>query len=249
MALRLVSVNIERSKHLDLVETFLRQERPDVVCMQELMEYDVAYFENICGGPCLFTPSTRHPAEDCPGIMGTGIFSQLPVVGSAERYYLGTRDVIPDFDFTNAQTKHATETRAVAYYDVEKEGRVFRIGTTHFTWTPDGSPDDLQRADLKHLFATLEDMGEFVLAGDFNAPRINRNGTPGEIFSAIAATYKDNIPAEYTTSIDGSIHRAGPLPYMVDGLFSTPAYEVSDVVLHPGVSDHMAVTATIAIHI
>lgn len=245
MALRIVSVNIERSKHLDRMRAFLDAQRPDAICMQELMEYDVPYFEQV-GGPCLFTPATRHPAEDRPGIMGTGIFSRLPVVASAEQYYLGSRDAIFDFDFTNAQTKHATETRAVAYCDIEKDGAVFRVGTTHFTWTPDGSPDDLQRADLKNLLGVLEGLGEFVLAGDFNAPRVYHS-EPGEIFSLLAAKYVDNIPLEYETSIDGSIHRAGPLPYMVDGLFSTPGYAVSDVTLHAGVSDHMAITATVAV--
>jgi hypothetical protein len=33
---------------------------------------------------------------------------------------------------------------------------------------------------------------------------------------------------------------------MVDGLFSTPGYLVSDVELHSGVSDHMAITANVA---
>jgi len=41
------------------------------------------------------------------------------------------------------------------------------------------------------------------------------------------------------------LHRAGPLPYMVDGVFSTGEYGVSKVRLHQGVSDHCAITCTI----
>ncbi len=79
----------------------------------------------------------------------------------------------------------------------------------------------------------------FVLCGDFNAPR------GGEIFSELAARYRDNIPAQYTTSIDASLHRAGDLQLMVDGIFTTPEYQASSVLLHSGVSDHYAVTADI----
>ena len=58
--------------------------------------------------------------------------------------------------------------------------------------------------------------------------------------------FKDNIPLRYTTSIDPNLHRAGALELMVDGLFSTPGYVVSDVALHSGVSDHCAITCAIS---
>jgi endonuclease/exonuclease/phosphatase family metal-dependent hydrolase len=97
----------------------------------------------------------------------------------------------------------------------------------------------------------LETQGEFVLTGDFNAPRMHK-GNPGEIFSAIASRYTDNIPVHYETSIDASLHRNGktrPLDFvdkMVDGLFTTPVYTAHDVGLHFGVSDHAAVSAIIS---
>ena len=49
---------------------------------------------------------------------------------------------------------------------------------------------------------------------------------------ARAAHWHDNIPEGYTSSIDPALHKAGPLPLMVDGLFSTPDYRVVDVVMH-----------------
>jgi|GEM_PF-5115909 hypothetical protein len=36
--IRFVSLNIERSKHLDLVIPFLQAQNADVVCLQELMD-------------------------------------------------------------------------------------------------------------------------------------------------------------------------------------------------------------------
>jgi hypothetical protein len=48
--------------------------------------------------------------------------------------------------------------------DRAKEGTVFRIGTTHFAWTPDGKADDIQRNDLKTLWECLGLLEDFVLA-------------------------------------------------------------------------------------
>lgn len=250
--LKLVSINIERSNHLDRVHAFLEHHVPDVVCLQELMEHDIPYFENVCGGGhCIFSPMTHYLAQDRLGVMGMGIFSRLPISKNEARYYLGSHDAIVDFDPTNAETKHTTEAYAVIFCDIEKDGHTFRIATTHFTWTPNGAPDDFQRADLQGLLAVLETLGEFVLCGDFNAPRMYQ-GASGEIFSAIAARYKDNIPLQYETSIDVSLHHNGTLhpqelaDKMVDGVFSTSDYAVSDVELVSGVSDHCAVVATIS---
>ena len=246
-SISLVSVNIERSKHLDLVRGFLEAHPANAICMQELMEYDIPFFEGLLGCVCHFSPETRHPAEGRPGIIGNGIFSPLPVVQFAERYYHGSREEMHDFDFTSTETKEATEARVFSFCDVEKDGVVFRIATTHFTWTPKGEANDFQRRDMRLLLDILGHLGELTLTGDFNAPRTHE-GKPGEIFAALASKYKDNVPLEYLTSLDPAHHRAPVAEQadkMVDGLFTSPAYVASDVVLHTGVSDHYAIAATI----
>lgn len=251
----MVSVNIERSKHLDRVIPFLRERKPDVVCLQELMDYDIPLFERELGAKYWYAGNTHFPGEKGPGAMGVALFTALPVIADGIEYYWGTPGKLPNFDLTNTKTKHDSETRTVLYCDVKKANTVFRIATTHFTWTPDGEPDDIQRGDLARMMPVLEKIGDFVVCGDFNAPR------GGEIFEKIAAQYKDNIPERYVWSLDLQIHRgglehmtqeaanAGMPGLMVDGLFTTPAYVASDVELHNGVSDHCAITATISRHL
>ena len=247
--IKLVSLNIERSKHLDLVLPFLEKEAADVVCLQELAKKDIPKFEDALGGKCFFAGMANHgdgEGEVAPGIVGIGMFSKLPVAQQDARYYWGTGVCEVLYDFSSAAGKHATESYVVVYQDVEKNGERYRVATTHFTWTPDGEADDLQRQDLRSLFHVLEPLGELALCGDFNAPR------GGEIFGELAKRYKDNIPPENKTSLDLSFHRAGKTEaerlgaYMVDGLFTSPGYLVSDVRLQFGVSDHAAVIATIA---
>ncbi len=244
--LKLVHINIERSKHLGLVLPFLKGEDPDLVCMHELMERDFAQFERELGMKGEYAPMAWHPAENNEGVTGSAVFSRYPASVTAHYYHKGP-EPLPH------HTPGVPDTIAIVLMvcDTEKEGVRYRVATTHFTWSTKGEATDLQRENLKKLLLLLAEKGELVLTGDFNAPR------GGEIFAALAAKFKDNIPAEYVSSLDPAIHRAGAklaadakemgLPgYMVDGIFSTPSYAVSNVKLVSGVSDHCAVVATIA---
>ena len=245
MSIKLISVNIERSKHLERVLPFLEKEQPDVVCLQELHERDKSRFEALLGAASFYAPMTRLPEEDCP--TGIAILSRLPMKEQRIEFYRGPLSAIVEFDATTSDTKYATEQAMFLRTDIEDatDGSTYRIGTTHFTWTPDGLPDEHQRQDLQKLLPIIENASEIVFAGDFNAPR------GGEIFSALASRWTDNIPPLYETSIDVNLHRAGKTkPHelkdkMVDGLFTTPAYFASDVKLVSGVSDHCAIVAYI----
>src|ERR1700683_2289062 len=91
--IKIVSVNIERSKHLDLVVPFLEKQKADVMCMQELCQHDISYFEEVIGARCTFAPVGWHPA-DTPAegavLTGIGIFSRLEVVSVDIHYYAGS---------------------------------------------------------------------------------------------------------------------------------------------------------------
>ncbi len=242
--IQLVSVNIERSKHLDRIIPFLLERKLEVVCIQELCECDISELESKLLMKCVYAPMGLHPSDlaDTDGVMvGLGIFTQLHIQSTQIDYYAGSMARARESLVHATITNDALLLRCV----IEKEDNFFPIITTHFTWTPDGNPHDLQRRDLKEMIRLLETQEEFVLCGDFNAPR------HGEIFAHLASRYTDNIPAHYNTSIDINLHRNGMIrprdfdDKMVDGLFTTPAYTARDVELHFGVSDHAAISATI----
>ena len=239
-SLKLVCLNIEKDRHLDRIAPFLSEQMPDVFCAQEVYESSIpAIAEALSGSEYVYVPMTGRPKESPPQMQGVAIFSRLPVKARDVRYYVGAPGQVPDSDDNDPLTYNANN-RPLVICDIEQDGNVFRICTTHFTWTPDGQPTDEQRKDTKALLALLDDAGELVLAGDFNVPR------GGELFGMLAARYKDNVPSHYTTSIDGDLHKRGQLNRMVDGIFSTPNYVVSGVEMISGVSDHKALIATIS---
>lgn len=242
--LSIVSINIERSNHLEKVTRFLEQHTPEVLCLQELCERDIPYFESLLGTSCTFAPMGTHPSDEDPKkgvVVGVGILSTAPLVSSNVYYYSGSEGSVRTYPMNKTFSNHP-----LVICDLQKADELFRIMTTHFTWTPDGSASDLQRNTMKNMLMFLDTQQNFVLTGDFNAPR------GGEIFSMLAEKYADNIPIHYKTSIDIALHRNGRVrPHelidkMVDGLFTTSAYSCSNVTLHSDVSDHMVVRGSIS---
>ncbi len=237
--LSVASINIQHSLHLERVTRFLQERKSEVVCLQELLERDVPHFESALGMQCIFAPMSRIP-DDAPGTeivtIGIGIFTATPLVGSSVDYYAGN-----EHDARNEVRKVFMNMPLVGI-DVQKDGIPVRISTLHFTWTPKGQPSELQRLNAGNLLEILRGKGEFVFMGDFNAPR------GGEIFSLFADRFRDNVPLHYQTSLDPHYHTAPPEERdhrMVDGIFSTGKYDVVDVAFTAGISDHLALTATI----
>ncbi|MDP2641538.1 MAG: endonuclease/exonuclease/phosphatase family protein [Candidatus Yanofskybacteria bacterium] len=232
-------------KHLNAVQAFLQQEQPDVVCMQEVYGEDLQTFAEKLGMDSSFGQmiliGRGDPMEPPMVPFGIGILSRFPLLSVQCRYYKGDEKNARQQAFHNDPDDFY---RLFLCGTVRKGESEFVLGTTHFTWNADGQPSDAQREDVERLLDALGEFPEVICCGDFNAPR------EGEIFQAIAASYKDNIPARYTTSIDIKLHRSGEIlrgkPLLVDGLFTTPQYQCKNVRLQDGVSDHMAVLAEIS---
>lgn len=235
--IRFASINIQGDKNLEEVVSFLKNFKPDVVCFQELIESRKEFFEKILGMKGYFLPMSRDNRLNLDVFFGIGLYSNFPMNNIHSEYYYGGSGNVPVFILGDEKSVWRGFIRAT----VLKDGKSFTVATTHFTRTPDGSTSEKQREDLKKLFELFESVPELILCGDFNAPR------GGEIFTALAEKYKDNIPPQYLSSLDSNLHKLkNSKLLMVDGLFTTPDYIVTEVKLSEGVSDHMAVTALIS---
>lgn len=244
--MKIVSLNIECNKHYERFLPFLEKENPDVICLQEVLEEDLQFLvEKLVNLNYIFKPfeyvTSSHP--DYKKLygkkMGNVIFSKN-IMNSGCSYYWGDESysMMPfdEYDTKKDQLKNYV----FVWADIKDEsGEMFRCVTTHFPVTKEGESTPLQLEITAPFFAKLDELGDFVLCGDFNAPRGN------ETFRRIAEKYKDNIPAKYVTSLDQNLHRVKGIMFMVDGLFTTNGYIAKDVSLIDGVSDHMAVVAEI----
>ncbi|HEY7086012.1 MAG TPA: endonuclease/exonuclease/phosphatase family protein [Hyphomicrobiaceae bacterium] len=236
----LACINIERSKHLSRVVPFLRRHAADVTCLQEVVADDVDLLGELAGYPHrFFIPMCRFPDPGGARAIGLAILSQRPFASSEVIGYAGGgtgRDVL---DRSSEEARFRTNRYSVGLVAIDCNGLSFTIATTHFPWSDHARTLDFQRTACDRLLELLDDRS-LILCGDFNAPRGK------EIFGRLAARWTDHVPATHTTSLDPVLHRAGSLQLMVDGVFSTPDYDVSGVTLHQGVSDHCAITAQIS---
>lgn len=239
-SISLVSLNIEGDKHIDAVIGFLQKNKPEVVCLQEVFEKNFPVIKKHLGMAGYFAPMTIEKTSDSKNNLtacGVAILTSL----RAEKmppplYYFGKSDSIPFAIKGDPNTVN----KVILSIVLSKNNNRFTFGTTHFTLSDGGKADENQRKDLEEMLKLLSGFEEIILCGDFNAPR------GGEIFSKISSKYKDNIPPEYETSIDSKLHRAKGLKLMIDGLFSTPHYQIKNVRLVDGVSDHCAITAEVS---
>jgi len=237
--LTVATLNIDWKKNLPTVFPFLLRQRADVICLQEVCEDALLDIAEAAGAHYFYAPMCGGGIHGTLGTVGIAIFSRLPLRRGHAHYYVGDPARIVELDERTLESRHATTYRAVVFIEVQKGDTVYRIANTHFTWTPDGKADEFQRQDLQALLSILKNKGEFLLCGDFNAPR------GGEIFSTLSRCLKDNVPANCISSLDPERHRV-KTPLMVDGIFSTPGYTVSDATMTFGVSDHAALTARVS---
>jgi len=234
MSLSLVTLNIERDKHLERIKPFLLERQPDVVCLQELVEDDIQFFEELLGAVCFFVPMTRMQTDRGFMTEGVGIFSRTGFASTSFMQLGGKEGDLTTYVDGTSEEKNESQRYVLAVADIEHEGETFRVATTHFPVTVHGETNDIQLGVVNSFLSKIAGLGELVVTGDFNAPR-GRTA-----FSLLADHLTDNVPLEYDSSIDADLHRAGPLPYMVDGIFSTSGYRVSEVEMVCGLSDHCA---------
>jgi endonuclease/exonuclease/phosphatase family metal-dependent hydrolase len=252
--MKLISLNIEGDKHLGLVVPFLEKERPDVLCLQEVFESDALNMAQKLKMEYAYTPMTLRksfsPERDSePQSHGIAILSRTEFTNvSCETYFASSEDLKP-FNGDTPETIHKTIQRKLLTADVMAGESACRIGTTHFTWTPDGLPTDYQEKTANALLSVLASAGDIVLCGDFNIPRgINI------LYEKFTARYTDAIPGSYETSLDMNLHRHGNdiekrarmEKFMVDYLFLSKPYHAENVRLVDAVSDHKTIVADIS---
>ncbi len=240
-ALKLISINIEGSKHLTEVTAFVREQRPDVVCLQEVFESDFPQIKTQLQMEGTWVP-IAYVKQNRPGNngdfekWGIAILSRLPLNDVLFEYY---------FRFGNEDTPHHvlhvhnSLSRAILWGKVTKDGQQFTVATTHFTWALGMEATDEQKRDLISLKKVLTQIPEIILCGDFNAPR------GGAVFTELSQMYQDNIPADITTTIDQNLHKVKGIQYVVDVLFTSAEYQVKNVQVVCDVSDHCAVVGEI----
>ncbi len=228
MAVKLLHLNIQGKSNLERVGDFIAKELPDVCCLQEVYEENISGIVRNTGYTVYFSNMNIDLALPP---FGLAILSRLP---SEEK---------ENFIFAFSDDRyHDAFSWNLLGTEVISENRKFHFMTTHLPVNyPGYEMSPFQLSTFEKLKTKLADIGEVIFTGDFNSPR----GLTS-IFDTLAVMYKDNVPKEVDSTIDPVLHRAKDIRCMIDGVFSTPTYKVSDVDVREGVSDHKAILAQVS---
>ena len=242
--LKLITVNIEMSKHDNRVLALLDREQPDVVCLQEAPE---AFSQKLQerGYQTTFAPMFIRDVHGEKAPVGVMLASNLPHDCRTHYYHQGASSIV-EHDANNTE-----KTASFAYLisTINAPEGTFTIATTHVMDTDDGHKDDFQILGITNLLNALKQEASHIICGDFNIPRGYNT-----LYNDVTQSYIDEIPQTYKSSLDRNLHRLGnkkivqPIfdEYMVDYIFSQPPYRASDVRLEFDISDHAAVIAHIS---
>lgn len=238
MPLKLLTLNIQHDRHLDRVAAAIDSHLPDIVCLQEVFEKDCARLAAVGDYQVKYAISTLMPegskGNTSPRSWGIAVLTRVPASRQSVSYYA-------DDPRIRIFKEPNDPRRLVVMTEVDHEGRFYRIGTTHFTWSTNGTATDEQRADFARLKQVLLPYPHYVLCGDFNAPRGR------EMFARFTDELGliDHLPVDVTSTLDPKLHSVGNLELAVDTIFSTPEYRVTGVQVLEGLSDHKGILARI----
>ena len=242
--MKLISLNIEGEKHLRRVIPFLKREKPDAICLQEVFQKDAVNISKILGMRRFFVAMTIMRGKQ----KGIATFSYLPMKKKGVVYYHRAARTLKEYD---AKNKPKTIRHMLLATEIKIKNKTHVLINTHFTWTRNGMPDENQKRDFKTLMKTLKKFPEIIFCGDLNIPRgIN------ELYAPLAEQYKDAVPKSYSSSLNMNLHRMGNnkkesrrmKKYMVDYIFLSKEYQATSVRLKSGVSDHRAVVGLCSSH-
>ena len=206
--LTVVTLNLWHDQHdwpkrLDRIVRELRTMKPDVVCLQEVLQNPslpnqaVTLAESL--GCHLQFASVDGP--DRPKRYGNAVLTPHPVVAGGER-----------------NLEPANDYRAVAHVRFEWRGRAIDAYSTHLHHTPEGGA--IRATQIRHLLAYVDSTrgpGPVLLAGDFNAEL----GTPE--MDLVTARYVDAFRSVHPRATREEAvtfnRRFGPDPGAIDHIF------------------------------
>lgn len=206
--LTVVTLNLWHDQHdwpkrLERIVRELRRIRPDVLCLQEVLQ----------------NPSLRNQAETLGDSLGCAVqFASVDGPERPKRY--GNAVLTPHRVIAGGSRnlEPADDYRAVAHVRFEWRGRTIDAYSTHLHHTAEGGA--IRTTQIRHLLAYVDSTrgdGPVVLAGDFNAEL----GTPE--MKLVTARYVDAfqmLHPKATRDEAATYNRMwGPDPGVIDHIF------------------------------
>lgn len=233
--MKIIQLNVEKDKHREGVRSLIEKFDPDVLCLEEVIfDPSLPSFEDRFGASGVFVPVLL---DDFGRKQGTAIVSKHGLKDVEIKYYWKDKEeLLKDIHREiNGEFHYALIKATITCGGVD-----YKVAVTHFPVSYPGTRvSEFQMTCFENLKPMIDSCDDIIFCADLNSAR----GLP--IYDYFAGILNDNVPKDVTTTIDGALHRAGHIYLVVDSIFTSNHYDVSDISLIDGVSDHLALLANI----
>lgn len=246
--MKLLSLNLFKGKCLDEVVAFLKEERFDLVHLQEVAGGSVSFPKIDCFAHIKKESGLQGVLLPCWHRRGEkeGYFGNATLYGPAlalkEQKQLRFKP-FQELDYS-ADASPATHPKSVLFLRFEHEGQDFWSLNTHLAWGPTPFDEPYKVKDAQRLAHALSiEHIPFILSGDFNVV------SNTEVIKLLEP-FGRNLTQEYglTNTLDPQLHKAQhlfPPGLAVDYIFTHPSITVTrfEALSHHHLSDHIGLIA------
>jgi endonuclease/exonuclease/phosphatase family metal-dependent hydrolase len=213
--IKIVTYNIWHGTYLDKVIEFLRAEKPDVACLQEvstkgkgLMASDdniLSDLQEALDMNAVYTPIFGRKQAGGMYEIGDAILSPHGLYASAVTPYAGEYKIFEEEDDFRYVWPSAVLKASVESLDLT-------IATTHLPVTPKATVTKRQLTAAKEVKEIVENYEEMILCGDMNTPY------QSETYQVLSEGLTD-VSNSTEPTLHPTIHPVGYMGYHVDYIF------------------------------
>lgn len=239
--MKLLQWNIWYKEDINNIFRTIHEVNPDFICLQELTinhpEFNKGidtpkYLANKLG----FEHYFKEAHDDPENIFGSGVFSRYPITATSFAFI---REPKGSYD---THTHFSDQGRVYIECNIDVNGRLITIGTSHLSYTDRFSPDALKDAETDNLIKIISSKKKnFLFTGDLNA--LPDSYTIREVSKHLKSAGPIHEEPTWTTkpfSYNGFV--ADKLKWRLDYCFTTPDIEISSAkIIHTNYSDHLPI--------
>lgn len=231
--MRILQWNVWYKEKVENITTLLRQVDADVVCLQELRINHQNVPERIakkCGMTYHFAPAQTYSGGE---IQGNGIFS---------KHTITAKDSITVKKSEGKTPEAWDECRIIAVANIEIEGTIFKIATTHLSYTHKFEETEQKREEVANFITYIKRQSKnFILTGDLNVTPTSH--TIKEIEKHLKHCGPSYDKPTWTTKPFSYMgFKETQLRWRLDYIFSTPDIEIASAeIVKTPFSDHLPI--------
>lgn len=211
MEIKVITLNLfEGGLYFDNIEKFLKEENPDILCLQEAYDSkDKQLAKNFRSIEILrknlpnyyyhFAPEFLHIRKEGKINMGNAIFSKFPITKTGSVFYDTPYGEYEAYIRHDNKFDFSILPRNLEYAQVKLNGAILNLFNTHGIWGLHGNDTERRLRMGQTIINQIKDKKNVILAGDFNL--FPTTQTVKNIEKYLKNVFDDQLPTTFNMKL------------------------------------------------